>query len=154
MRYFQWILLFPINIIFSILCIITSPIASLFVSTDRTHLQFPFQWLNTIDNDLGGDSGWKEEHLIGSDPYSYINRTRWLIRNGGNWVSYYLFGCRETPYRQSGYFYENMEGYWLLRKPIWITKTRFIDLFIGWNLPGAKFGRAKFTSSFRLKTKL
>ena len=154
MRYFQWILLFPINIIFSILCIITSPIASLFVSTDRTHLQFPFQWLNTIDNDLGGDSGWREEHLIGTDPYSYINRTRWLIRNGGNKISYGLFGCREVPYKQNGYFYKNDDGYWLFRKPLWVTKTRFFDLFIGWNLPGAKFGRCKFTSSFRLKTKL
>lgn len=154
MRYIQWILLFLPNLFFSIFCTLISPVAALFTTSDHSHLIFPFKWFETIDNDLGGDDGWKQEHLIGSDPYSYINRTRWLLRNGGNKVSYYVFGCRETPYRQNGYFYENMDGYWLFRKPIWITKTRFIDLFIGWNLPGAKFGRVKFTSSFRLKTKL
>lgn len=153
-RYIEWTSLFFLNIIFSLLCTLLSPVAALFVSGDRKTLTTPFKWLETLDNDLGGDSGWKEEHLIGTDPYSYINRTRWLIRNGGNKISYGLFGCRELPYRQNGYFYENMDGYWLLRKPIWVTKKRFFDLFIGWNLPGAKFGRCKFTSSCRLKTKL
>ena len=154
MRYLQWCCLFPINLIFSICCILLSPIAALFSTKDKLHLVFPFKWMETIDNDMSGDYGWKTEHLIGTDPLSYINRTRWLIRNGGNWVSYYIFGCSHTPYTQTGYNYVNSEGYWLFRKPIWITKTRFIDLFIGWNLPGEKFGRAKFTSSFRLKTKL
>ena len=154
MKKLLWAILVPINIFFSILCVVISPIAACFVTNDRRFLRSPFKWLDTIDNDLGGDSGWKEEHLIGTDPYSYINRTRWLIRNGGNKISYGFFGCWDTYYKQDGYYYENLEGYWLLRKPIWITKTRFIDLFIGWNLPGAKFGRAKFTSSFRLKTKL
>lgn len=156
MRYVQWFALFFINLVFSIFCTLISPVAALpiFLSPDRKHLKFPFAWLETLDNDLSGDYGWKTEHLWGSDPLSYLNRTRWLIRNGGNKISYNVFGCAELPYRQNGFFYENMDGYWLYRRPLWITKTSFIDLFIGWNLPGAKYGRAKFTSSFRLKTKL
>ncbi len=153
-RVIQWAAMLPLNLFLSVVCVIISPIAACFVTEDRRFLRSPFRWLETIDNDLSGDSGWKEEHLIGSDPLSYLNRTRWLIRNGGNKISYGWLGCAELPYRQNGYFYEDMNGYWLLRKPIWVTKTRFLDLFIGWNLPGAKFGRCKFTSSCRLKTKL
>lgn len=156
MRKLQWLLLLLINLIFSILCVVISPIAALFVTDDRRFLLQPFVWLETIDNDLSGDDGWKQEHLIGNDPLSWLNRTRWLIRNGGNKVSYGALGCLDTGYATSvpGWYHENTEGYWLYRRPIWITSTRFIDLFIGWNLPGAKYGRAKFTSSFRLKTKL
>lgn len=153
MRKLQWVLMLPVNLVFSIFCIILSPIAACFVTPDKLHLS-RFKWLETIDNDLSGDFGWKDEHLIGTDPLSYINRTRWLIRNGGNKISYGAFGCDDTNYEQSGDYYQNMEGYWLLRKKLWVTKTRFFDLFVGWNLPGAKFGRAKFTSSCRLKTKL
>lgn len=153
MRKLQWLLMLPINLILSAVCVLLSPIAACFVSDDCKQLT-RFKWLETIDNDLSGDDGWKAEHLIGSDPLSWINRTRWLIRNGGNSVSYGLFGCAELPFRQNGFFYEDMNGYWLYRRPIWITKTRFIDLFIGWNLPGSKYGRAKYTSSFRIKTKI
>lgn len=154
MRYIQWAFLFPVNLLFSIFCILISPLAAIFTSPDRRFLLQPFRWLETIDNDLSGDYGWKEEHLIGTDPLSYLNRTRWLIRNGGNKISYGAFGCDDTNYEQSGDYYQNIAGYWLLRKKLWVTKTRFFDLFVGWNLPGAKFGRAKFTSSCRLKTKL
>ena len=154
MRKLQWLLLFPVNIIYSIICTALSPFAALFVTDDRRFLRQPFVWLDTIDNDLSGDDGWKQEHVWGVDPLSWINRTRWLIRNGGNKVSYGAFGCLDTGYLQHGFYYANTEGYWLYRRPIWITSTRFIDLFIGWNLPGAKHDRAKYTSSFRLKTKL
>lgn len=155
MRKLQWLLLFPVNLVFSVLCVLVSPIAALFVTDDRRFLLQPFTWLETIDNDLSGDDGWKEEHLIGKDPLSWLNRTRWLIRNGGNKVSYGAFGCADSYFvKESEYYWKNIFGYWLYRRPVWITKKRFIDVFIGWNLPGAKYGRAKFTSSFRLKTKL
>ena len=155
MRKLQWLLLFPVNLVFSVLCVLISPIAAFFVTDDRRFLLQPFVWLETMDNDLGGDDGWKEEHLIGKDPLSWLNRTRWLIRNGGNKISYGTFGCPDAYFvKESKYYWKNIFGYWLYSRPIWITKTRFIDLFIGWNLPGAKQGRAKFTSSFRLKTKL
>lgn len=154
MRYTQWLLLFPVNLAFSVACVLLSPIAALFVTDDRRFLLQPFVWLEAIDNDLSGDDGWKQEHLIGSDPLSYLNRTRWLIRNGGNKVSYGAFGCLDTGYSQKGFYCVNSEGYWLYRRPLRVTSKLFIDLFIGWNLPGAKYGRAKFTSSFRLKTKI
>lgn len=154
MRYAQFLLLLPANLIFSILCVVISPVAAIFVTEDRRFLRSPFQWLDTLDNDLSGDSGWKEEHLIGQDPLSWLNRTRWLIRNGGNKVSYGAFGCPMAPFQTDGFYSEDCNGYWLYRRPIWITRTRFLDLFIGWNLPGAKYNRAKYTSSCRLKTKL
>jgi len=154
MKKFLWLLLLPVNLVFSILCTVISPLAACFVTPDRRHLCSPFKWLDTVDNDLSGDDGWKQEHLIGTDPLSWINRTRWLIRNGGNKISYSAFGCLDTPYTQQGFYYANAGGYWLYRRPLPVTSKRFIDLFIGWNLPGAKYGRAKYTSSFRLKTKL
>lgn len=153
-RFIQWILLFLPNLAFSLFCILISPIAALYLTPDRKHLISPFTWLETVDNDLSGDDGWKQEHLWGSNPLSYINITRWLIRNGGNKISYGFFGCPMTPFQTTGFYSEDCNGYWLYRRPIQITQTRFIDFFIGWNLPGAKFDRVKYACSFRLKTKL
>lgn len=66
-----------------------APIAVFFGS--QKHLRWPFKWVDTIDNDLGGDEGWKTEHIVGN-PYSYKNKVLWIWRNGGNWASYYTFG--------------------------------------------------------------
>lgn len=136
--------------------VVRGPIAVAFFSTpDKRHLT-RFKWLETIDNDLTGDKdeGWRQVRLIGTDPFTWLNRTRWLWRNGGNSVNYNMLGCKEEPVTQvSDYLWRNASGYWMYRKPVWITSKRFIDLYFGWQILGPKLGRCKFVFTIRLKTK-
>ena len=156
MKLFKWLCFLPINLLMGLLVIPLAPIAVAFFSTeDKRHLT-RFKWLETIDNDLTGDKdeGWRQTHLIGDDPYTWLNRTRWLWRNGGNSVNYNLLGCvYANTFQIDDYLWLNADGYWLYRRPIWITKKRFIDFYIGWQILGPKLGKCKFVCTIRLKTK-
>ena len=142
----RWLCYLPLNLLMGLAVIPLAPIAVAFFSTeDKRHLT-RFRWMETIDNDLTGDWGWNEEHLIGSDPFSWLNRTRWLWRNGGNSVNYNLLGCvddpawREQQDRNAGYW-KRPDGYWLYRKPLKLTEKYFIDRFFGWQLLGPRITR-------------
>ena len=107
-------------------------------------LSFPFNWLGTIDNDLYGDLGWKNEHLWGSDPASYINQVRWLWRNGGNCFNYWWIGVSDA----------NAPAWTFWSKTaIPLIAGRFIDLRFGWSPEGQKQGRRKYVFTIRIKTK-
>lgn len=126
-----------------------APIAVLFFSSrDRKYLKF-FKWLETIDNDLSGDKGWKKEHLSGSDPLSNWNRIRWLWRNGGNSVNYGYLGCGFQLYETQKTYWKRADGYWILRKFWKITSTRQLEIFIGWALYGPQLNRCKFVCTIR-----
>lgn len=130
-----------------------APLAVVFFSSnDKRHLTF-FKWIETIDNDLSGDAGWRYEHISG-DPLSTWNRIKWLWRNGGNALNYGLLGCDFHPYDLSktdnNKFYQRTDGYWIFRKFLRVTSTRYLELFIGWALYGPQLGRCKFVCTIRL----
>ena len=109
----------------------------------KNDVTFPFKWLGTIDNDLAGDQGWRDEHLWGSSPDSYINKVRWLWRNGGNRFNYFVIGVAADP-RPAWAFWSS--------KQIPLFAGRFLDLRIGWT--GYELqGRCKYVFTIRIKTK-
>lgn len=148
----RWLLYLPFNLLMGLAVIPLAPIAVLLFSTeDKRHLKH-LKWLETIDNDLTGDEGWRNEHLIGTDPLSWLNRTRWLLRNGGNSVNYNLLGCADIGFVQhSSTYWTNADGYWQLRRRYYVTELRFIDVYLGWGITGPKLGRCKFVATIRLK---
>lgn len=145
------------HLLLSVLRYPLAVIAVLFFSTKTGRHLTRFEWLETIDNDLSGDSGWKEEHLIGPDPLSMINRIRWLWRNGGNTVNYGLLGVDDNPSWRvvygcaSGPRWERPDGAWLYRRYISLAGLRYVELFFGWALFGPQKGRCKIVCSIRLK---
>lgn len=122
--------------------LVCAPIAVLWFSTDdRRSLRRPFVWMMTGDNDLGGDDGWRNEHIApGSDPYSTWNRTRWMWRNGGNNLNYDTFGCAVA------------DPHPMLRKFVSLGRGYFLELFFGWNMPGPINGRCKYACNIRIRT--
>lgn len=151
MRYCLYLI---VHIVIVLLRYPLAPIAVvLFSSQDRRSL-LALRWLMTIDNDLAGDSGWREEHLIGPDPLSTLNRIRWLWRNGGNAVAYGLLGC-DAPVkiiRRGIYYWSDGFGHWLYRRKFHLAGRRWLELFFGWALLGPQQGRCKLVCSIRLIT--
>ncbi len=139
----RFYLYLPFFVLMQIVAKLCTPIAVIWFSTpDRTQLKAPFQWLMTLDADLGGDKYWPS-HITG-DRYSTWNRIKWMWRNGGHTLSYGLFGCVANDAR-----------YPLSRRylPVSLGKYRFLEVSTGWNHPGAQRGRAKYMLSIRLKEK-
>jgi hypothetical protein len=103
-----------------------------FSTPDKLHLRRPFEWFDTIDNPLTGDEGWQTHLWYGDDPMHVLNRIGWLIRNGGNRLSYTFFGCdADDPHP----FYRPYI-------PLW-NGWRW-DVMLGWNVKGQQQGRAKY----------
>ena len=131
-------------------------VAVLFFSTPDKRSLTRMKWLLTIDNDLSGDSGFKNEHLIGTDPLSTLNRIRWLWRNGGNAINYGPLGVCESTSEESikllqepGPFLEREDGAWLYRRFLPFVFGRQLELFFGWALLGPQHGRCKYVCSIR-----
>jgi hypothetical protein len=148
----RWLIYLIVHVSIIVLRFPLAIIAVLFFSSpNKRYLMPTFHWLETIDNDLAGDSGWREAHLIGSDPLSTLNRIRWLWRNGGNAVNYGWLGCAEMPVISiTPYRWQNAQGFWLYRRFIPLAFGRQLELFLGWALLGAQRGRCKFVCSIRL----
>jgi hypothetical protein len=154
---FVWLVFLPIHLTTWVAKWPLAPIAVECCSTeDNKHLWVPFRWLETIDNDLGGDSGWKNEHIEpGSDPYSDWNRIKWLWRNGGNWTNYWILGVENDqsdigPTQILGYT-SRPDGAWLYRDYFELSETDRLEIFWGWNLWGEVEGRNKFVWTTRIK---
>jgi len=133
-------------------------IAVLFFSSEDKKALTAMQWLGTIDQDLSGDSGWKEEHIIGENSLSALNRVRWLWRNGGNYFNYITIGienntmwreCHEHTYGYHLYY----DGHWLLYKKLPVAGKYFVQCIFGWALFGPQHGRVKYVCTVRIKTK-
>ena len=144
------------QLVIVVVAFIVAPFAVLFFSTpDKRHLTY-FRWLETVDNDLTGDAGWRNLRLWGSDPLSWINRTRWLWRNGGNSVSYMVLGCVgdadwNAKQDRSLCYWRRPDGYWLYRRFVPVGKRK-LELFFGWNLFSVKQGRCKIVFQIRVRT--
>lgn len=152
-----WIVLLPVHVGVIVTKYPLAPIAvEFFSSDDGKYLEFPFEWLQTKDNSLCGDSGWVSEHIEpGSDPCSDWNRIGWIWRNGGNTFNYDVIGA---PYDSSvgdfkyG-FTDREDGYWLYRELFNIPGTdKHLELFYGWNIFGNVNGEVKYTFTTRIQT--
>jgi hypothetical protein len=140
-RYFLYM---PLFILTNLAAKILAPVAVIWFSTDdRKELRSPFVWMMTLDADLGGDKYWPS-HITG-DRYSTWNRINWMWRNGGHTLAYWFFGCNKGD-----------ERFPLFRKfyPVKLGKYNYLELFFGWNHPGAQSGRAKYVLTVRLKEKV
>ena len=159
LRILQWLIYLPAHIVLILSRYPLAPLAVLLFSTaDKRHLRY-LQWLETLDNDLAGDSGWQNEHIQpGSDPLSDWNRIKWLWRNGGNAVNYRVLGIRYPVFGanlvnqpiKSWLWVRSTDGYWLIRKFIPLF-GRYLEIFIGWGLFGEVQGRCKFSCTIRVK---
>lgn len=154
---FLWAMFLPLHIGVTVIKYPMAPIAVYaFQADDGKHLDPAFVWLETIDNDLCGDSGWKNEHIEpGSDPCSDWNKTQWLWRNGGNWFNYHVIGTDNDP--NIGPFEPGLnvreDGYWLYREYFNIPETdKHLELFWGWGLYGNVHDLNKFTFTTRIQT--
>ena len=150
----RWLSLLLPHLLLSLLRYPLAVVAVVFFSTsDRRHLT-RLRWLETIDNDLAGDSGWREEHLFGSDPLSTLNRIRWLWRNGGNALNYTVLGVPfgAPTFQVDAYRWRRTDGAWLYRRFIPLG-FRHLELFFGWALLGPQQGRCKYVCSIRLRSK-
>lgn len=120
-----------------------APFAVFFFSTpDKRHLT-RFKDMETVDWDLAGDTGWREEHLIGSDPLSFINRVRWLWRNGYAGKAYNEFGVKlstvtitETPTNIENLTIVTTDQKYFLYRKFVKTGSKYTEYFFGWSLKG------------------
>jgi hypothetical protein len=150
--YFKWFLFLIAHAAVVVARYPLSPIAVIFFTTnDKRELLAPFHWLGTLDNDLSGDDGWKNEHITG-DPLSTWNRIKWLWRNGGNALNYTALG---VPYdkwyaltnwiiQDTRNFWKRPDGAWQLRARVPVF-GRVWTPYIGWGLFGPVDQRCKFT---------
>lgn len=165
LRMLQWLLYLPLHLLVTIARYPLAPIAVLFFTTaDRKFLLFPFHWLETIDNDLSGDNGWRTKHIKpGSNPLSTWNRIRWLWRNGGNRFNYMVLGCPDDiGFRRKWQTFSSRDSFWVRSDNYWLLRTfiliggRYLELFLGWSLFGPKCDgnkiRCKFVCTIRLKS--
>lgn len=138
----QYLLCFPFWLA---VIILRYPLAFVAVRVAKDYQpRFPFRFLGTIDNDLRGDTGWKSEHLWGTDPASYMNQVRWLWRNGGNRFNYYWIGVRDAA--------APSWAFWS-KTAVPLFAGHFLDLRFGWSPEGPKQGRRKYVMTVRFKTK-
>lgn len=158
----KWLALLPVHLVVVGGAWLLAPIAVRWFSTaDGRHLRSPFRWIETIDNDMSGDSYWQTEHLEGSDALSEPARIGWAKRNGGNAVNYGPLGVPVDPewlHRYRSPFTGQISG-----GPAWWTDRAFclrlirpigqrnLELSLGWNLLGPKSGRAKYWLSGRFE---
>lgn len=153
LRVFQWLLLLPLHLLFWAARYPFSPIAVLFFSTDdRRHLKFPFRWLETQDNDLSGDEGWRNEHIEkNSDPLSNKNRILWLYRNGGQWLQYTIVGAKSIPVIGGIIPPDKMHGLSIRADGYWQWRESFfgIEVYWGWGLWSTINGRIKYVWTIR-----
>ena len=151
----KWLALLPVYILSWIVKWPLSVFAVIFCSTpDRLHL-ICFRWLETVDNNLSGDYGWKQEHLAGGDVLSNWNRIRWLWRNGGSSLNYNQLGCTfnegfelYTPNPRP--FEMRTDGYWYYNNTWPLSKGKSLQVAFGWNVFGPQLGRCKYVCTIRI----
>ena len=176
LRVGQWLAYLVAHLVLVVLRYPLAPVAVRFFSRpDKRRLVTWLEPLMTLDNDLDGDSGWRNEHIKpGSDPLSDSNRIKWLWRNGFNTANFTWLGCqgdllwtlvRMAQQHQRAFWYRD-DGYWMLRTFIpfpdvvifdkgrlcWTPTERYLNVYWGWSLFGTVDGRHKFTFTTRVKS--
>lgn len=159
-----WITLLPVHILIIGLSILVAPLViKYFTTEDKLYVKFPFKWMETIDNDLSGDDGWKQAcKEKGLDPLDDKSRIGWLRRNGGNSFNYYVLGVKVEPISNLMATDDDHHGFFMRYDGIWMLFdfyklpmiNKYLNIFIGWSVFGPKFGFCKYTATFRIKSKI
>lgn len=100
--FLAWLVEAPLDIGSSILARVLTPFVVPFATSDR--LPAMFRWMETHDNDLDGDNGWKTEHVVflnvqpGDSAVMtalklWVKRTLWLWRNAAYRYKYECLGA-------------------------------------------------------------
>lgn len=120
---------------FIVMRLATFPLAFVAVYFQKDwKLRWPFRWMDTDDNDLRGDEGWKSEHCFPHPPDTYCCMVKWMWRNGGHHAAYHLFGM---SYGQN--------WFWSVKDtPGWQWR-------LGWNPADNKTGRCKYNLTVRYR---
>ena len=158
MKYLKWLaLLLPHIILISNRYWVAWVAVRFFCTADGKSLQPWLSWLMTDDNDLGGDSGWRNEHIpAGSDPYSFANKLAWMRRNGFHHFNYAIIGIpTDKWWVLANYLMQDTKRFWQRPDGHWMLRGNFgpIYLFIGWSLFGGINGRDKFTATIKSRRK-
>ena len=153
LRLIQWLIYLIPYILLWLLKFPLAPIAVILFSTkDRKHLWKFLYLFETIDNDLGGDSGWLT-HITG-DRYSTWNRIKWLWRNGFNTFNFLILSIKLNVAEYNEWKYNQTDrNFWIFSDGSWQYRAhkkipfinRYWTPFIGWGLFGPINGRCKFT---------
>ncbi|MFV0662772.1 hypothetical protein [Denitromonas sp.] len=155
------------------LAMLLAPLVCAFAATsDRRHLCEPWRWMETLDWDMAGDPPWREHRLVGDDPLSWWNRTRWIWRNGAQALSYRRFGTKaigltyrlapgsvddpdRPPYGEKLTLAERggrIVAYYRNRCIAIPGARRYLQIQTGWKLNYTVAGHHKLICSVRLRT--
>ena len=152
MMYVNWLLMVPLSLVITLLCVLLAPVIVLFASP-AGWLPNWLGWFQTPDNSLDGDGGWRTEHWqwrfnLSPTLATYIGRIGWLWRNPG-----YGFGAEMlsgNPLYASFIGDNNVnddpghEGWCLIKcqklfQFVWvkrIAENKSIYVVLGWNIKG------------------
>jgi hypothetical protein len=123
LRYLQYAIYFPFNLLFVLLSYILSPILAALSFVFGAKLPVPLQWFGTIDDDLDGGF---HQHIEGYDSGAkgfslWWQRTCWVCRNPAHgWQSIVL-----------GFKGEN-KGF-TFKRDIVLTDSYYLKLWLGWS---------------------
>jgi hypothetical protein len=155
MIYLLYLIMVPINLLVTVLCILLSPILPIFATQQEGWLdnrskygigpRLPkwLSWFQTPDNSLDGDAAFEK-----NNPPSYLSKIKWLIRNPGyGFGVFYLKAPYATSYKGDPTIKDNdnaKAGYLFVRANhlfqfVWITPIGFQRCFylnLGWNIRG------------------
>jgi hypothetical protein len=98
--YLRYAALVVVSILADLLNYALAPVAVLFASDDGWLPRW-LSWLQTPDNSLDGDGGWRTEHrpylVEDSKAHRWWNRTRWLYRNSMYGFAIDVLGAKTLP---------------------------------------------------------
>lgn len=155
MIYLIYLLMVPVNLLVTLLCILLSPILPIFATQqygwcdNRSYqavgprLPKWLSWFQTPDNSLDGDATFEK-----INPPSYLSKIKWLIRNPGYGYGNKYFSApyttsytgnpniRDNDRAIAGYLFCHANGLfqfvWI--KPIGYQRCIYVNL--GWNIRG------------------
>jgi len=155
MIYLLYLVMVPLNLLATVLCILLSPILPIFSKQQNgwndnhsywgigPRLPKWLSWFQTPDNSLNGDATFEK-----LNPPSYLSKIKWLIRNPG-----YGFGIKylNAPYTTSykgdpsikdndnakaGFLFVHANGLFQFVWIVAIGHQRCFYLNLGWNIRG------------------
>lgn len=158
--FFSWLIEAPLDLGSSVICRVLAPFVVPFANGSR--LPEKFAWMETHDNDLDGDEGWKTEHVVWLNVQSgdslitaalkrWAKRTLWLWRNAAYRYKYDVLGAYlphwQTPAISGDIRTSDRPGhagslliicgvYWEYYAVIPYLSDRCVRLRFGWKLKG------------------
>lgn len=161
--YVKWFLFSLAEIVVELASFFIVPFAVAYATIKKMDvLPNAMRWFETHDNDLDGDAGWKNEHLVSLNSSAYgakrwLKRVLWLYRNRAYRFSYDVTGvtvglCRvhvigdptiqNRPVGKSGWFYCEVFSHkfvpvawcYMFVWQIPFLPSRCVRVYLGWKI--------------------